>query len=422
MTRSLALAACVLAAVSLPASPARAQYALRATVVASGAADATGGGLRLRATAGEPAVGRVAGGTYAVGQGFWYAAALDSGPAGPLVDLTLTPIDPPPPVVIARGGRLRYRADFAVASNGPSQFQYWAEATLPNNQVRFLFGPVSVTAVPGTTVTRNLTQNIPQNVPLGNYVFRMKVGTYPGTVYDEDSFPVTIVAAGALLAGPAPGRDLPTPEDTRATGGRRALGRDVQAEASRLTTQGARRAADDARETGGLTEARLATEWLAWDEDGTLLVSGLVQDLRRIAFEGTAFDGADPAAAGPGDNAEAEQPGDAAGRDGGTEATEAAPPSAATPTEVPVAVFLAPPFPNPFDARTTLRFALPEMRPTRLAVYDVHGRRVALLLEGDRTAGWHEATFDGRGLASGLYVVRLEAGGQVRAQRLTLLR
>ncbi len=79
-------------------------------------------------------------------------------------------------------------------------------------------------------------------------------------------------------------------------------------------------------------------------------------------------------------------------------------------------------FPNPFARATTIRFATSEAAEARLAVYDVTGREVAVLLSGPVEAGQHEAVFDARGLASGLYVYRLEAGRTVETGRITLLR
>ncbi len=85
--------------------------------------------------------------------------------------------------------------------------------------------------------------------------------------------------------------------------------------------------------------------------------------------------------------------------------------------------------PNPFGTRATVRFALAEAGPVRLAVYDVLGREVAVLTDGPAEAGAHSATFDAAGLPSGAYLVRLEvvdpvsgAGGTVATQRITLVR
>jgi hypothetical protein len=78
--------------------------------------------------------------------------------------------------------------------------------------------------------------------------------------------------------------------------------------------------------------------------------------------------------------------------------------------------------PNPFTAATTIRYEVAEARPVRLAVYDVLGREVAVLVDGAVEAGAHEAVFDARDLAAGVYVVRLTAGTQVQTQRITLTR
>src|SRR5690606_18976751 len=98
---------------------------------------------------------------------------------------------------------------------------------------------------------------------------------------------------------------------------------------------------------------------------------------------------------------------------------EAAPASAQT---LPEVVALHPAAPNPFGQATTLRFDLPEAGPVRLVVYDVLGRAVARLVDGEVEAGFHAVVLDGRGLASGPYVVRLEAGGAAAVQRITLVR
>jgi uncharacterized repeat protein (TIGR01451 family) len=78
--------------------------------------------------------------------------------------------------------------------------------------------------------------------------------------------------------------------------------------------------------------------------------------------------------------------------------------------------------PNPFTHRTTVAFEIAEASAVRLAVYDVLGREVAVLVDREVEAGRHEAVFDARGLAPGVYVYRLTAGGAVRTGRMTLAR
>jgi hypothetical protein len=82
----------------------------------------------------------------------------------------------------------------------------------------------------------------------------------------------------------------------------------------------------------------------------------------------------------------------------------------------PVAVALGN-YPNPFRASTTVVYDLDRDGAIEVAVFDLLGRRVAVLDEGPRTAGQHTVSFDGNGLASGLYVVRLAVDGAMVATR-----
>jgi hypothetical protein len=79
-------------------------------------------------------------------------------------------------------------------------------------------------------------------------------------------------------------------------------------------------------------------------------------------------------------------------------------------------------YPNPFNATTVVRFQLPVVSDVRLAVYDLLGREVAVLVNEKKTAGSHEVRFDAPGLSSGVYFYRLEAGGFVQTRKLMLLK
>ncbi|MDX1421233.1 MAG: T9SS type A sorting domain-containing protein, partial [Rubricoccaceae bacterium] len=89
----------------------------------------------------------------------------------------------------------------------------------------------------------------------------------------------------------------------------------------------------------------------------------------------------------------------------------------ADPASAPVAVA-----PNPFSRGAVLSFAVAEATDVRLAVYDVLGREVAVLLDGPAEAGAHRVVLDGRGLAAGTYLWRLVAGERVETGRVTLVR
>jgi hypothetical protein len=79
-------------------------------------------------------------------------------------------------------------------------------------------------------------------------------------------------------------------------------------------------------------------------------------------------------------------------------------------------------YPNPFNLRTTIRYALPNEADVKLEVYDVLGRRVALLKEGKKQAGWHRTIFCAEDLSNGMYLYRLHAGAFAQGDKMVLLK
>ena len=79
-------------------------------------------------------------------------------------------------------------------------------------------------------------------------------------------------------------------------------------------------------------------------------------------------------------------------------------------------------YPNPFNPSTQIRFSLQSSHVTRLTVYDILGREVAVLVDGVMQAGSHTVNFDASNITSGVYVYKLEAGGQVMSKRMTLVK
>jgi hypothetical protein len=83
--------------------------------------------------------------------------------------------------------------------------------------------------------------------------------------------------------------------------------------------------------------------------------------------------------------------------------------------------------PNPFSGTTEIPFALPEKARASLRVYDAAGRLVRTLADGDRPAGVHRVSWDGRdargrALPAGIYFVKLDAAGIERTSRIIKLR
>ncbi len=90
--------------------------------------------------------------------------------------------------------------------------------------------------------------------------------------------------------------------------------------------------------------------------------------------------------------------------------------------DVPNEVVLFGNYPNPFLGDTVIQFALPEQMDVRLYLYDLHGRRVRVLAEGQHRAGTHTILFNGTKLPSGAYTYTLQTGDQYLIRTLVVAR
>jgi len=79
-------------------------------------------------------------------------------------------------------------------------------------------------------------------------------------------------------------------------------------------------------------------------------------------------------------------------------------------------------FPNPFNSTIIIKYAVTLIMPVRLDIYDVNGRLVSNLVNGMQNVGIHAATVYADGWGSGLYFVRLDAGGEVFTRKVMLVR
>jgi hypothetical protein len=91
-----------------------------------------------------------------------------------------------------------------------------------------------------------------------------------------------------------------------------------------------------------------------------------------------------------------------------------------SPLVAPARVY--PNYPNPFNDRTRISFSLVRATDVRVEVFDLKGRRVALLLDAALAAGAHEVDWRPAGLAAGVYVCRLTAGDAVLTGRMLAVR
>lgn len=91
-------------------------------------------------------------------------------------------------------------------------------------------------------------------------------------------------------------------------------------------------------------------------------------------------------------------------------------------SSLPTELTLRENYPNPFNPTTTIQFGLHESGRVRLVVYNILGELEAVVVDDYRKAGYHSATWDATGVASGLYFARLETRGEVRQIKMMVLR
>ncbi len=89
--------------------------------------------------------------------------------------------------------------------------------------------------------------------------------------------------------------------------------------------------------------------------------------------------------------------------------------------ELPTAFEVGEAYPNPFNPSTTINISLGETAQLTAAVYDIGGREVATLANGQFNAGQHSFSFDARGMASGVYFLRAMVGSEVETRKLVLM-
>lgn len=90
--------------------------------------------------------------------------------------------------------------------------------------------------------------------------------------------------------------------------------------------------------------------------------------------------------------------------------------------KIPHAYTLDQNYPNPFNPATTIRFSVPVQGLTTLKVYDILGKEMATLINGDQKSGHYEVTFDASRLSSGLYFYQLKSGSFVQTKKMMLVK
>jgi len=97
-------------------------------------------------------------------------------------------------------------------------------------------------------------------------------------------------------------------------------------------------------------------------------------------------------------------------------------PGEAVPPEIPELTILHQNYPNPFQKRTNIVFELESPNRVKLEVFDVMGRKIGTLADGNYPAGVHLVPFEAHGLSPGLYLCRLTTDRHVLSKKMLLAR
>ena len=84
-------------------------------------------------------------------------------------------------------------------------------------------------------------------------------------------------------------------------------------------------------------------------------------------------------------------------------------------------------YPNPFNPVVNVRFGLPKEAPVNILIYDLAGRLISEYKVGNRSAGWHEFSWEatdmlGQDVGTGIYLLTIQAGDKLQKQKITYIK
>lgn len=79
-------------------------------------------------------------------------------------------------------------------------------------------------------------------------------------------------------------------------------------------------------------------------------------------------------------------------------------------------------YPNPFNATTSIKYTLPVASDVTIDIYNILGRRIETLVQGEQPAGYHQVIWVAADKPSGLYFYRIQAGEYAETRKMVLLK
>ncbi|RPI19765.1 MAG: T9SS C-terminal target domain-containing protein [Ignavibacteriae bacterium] len=90
--------------------------------------------------------------------------------------------------------------------------------------------------------------------------------------------------------------------------------------------------------------------------------------------------------------------------------------------EIPASFELFQNYPNPFNPKTKIKFELPIKEKVELKIFDILGKEITTLVNGEMEKDYHEFLFDGSNLSSGIYFYRIKTDNFVESKKMLLIK
>jgi len=92
------------------------------------------------------------------------------------------------------------------------------------------------------------------------------------------------------------------------------------------------------------------------------------------------------------------------------------------PSQMPSVFKLCQNYPNPFNPTTVISYQLSVNSQVKLKIYDLSGREITTIVNERKPAGRYSVEWDAKGLASGIYYYRLEAGNHIETRKMVVMK
>ena len=90
--------------------------------------------------------------------------------------------------------------------------------------------------------------------------------------------------------------------------------------------------------------------------------------------------------------------------------------------EIPIEFALIGSYPNPFNAKTVIKYAIPQESYVTIEIFDLLGRSITTLVNSNVPAGYHQVTWDAGENSTGMYFYKIDAGNHTDTKKMMLIK